>query len=211
MKALQLILLGASLGLTANAAPPGPPGPPPPKGPRPPKMERYLVVFNKADANQDGFLSLTEFAATQGPGTPLVEVRARFLPIDVAGAFETVYVLDPVTGEPVLDPLTGEPQIATDPVTGEPVKGAAIPDGLISLEEWTAFSTSKNKPQKSRLSRFELADLDGDGLLTPVEFGYLVSPRVKVANVLRNFDKKDKNDDGFLTEAELKDSTETAS
>ncbi len=155
----------------------------------PPKVSKTQLAFTKADANADGSLSIFEFAKTQGPGTPMVEVRSRFLAIDVSGAFEVV--IDPVTGVE-----------AVDPVTGLPVVGAAIPDGLVTLAEWEAYLALEDKP-KSTLTRFELADFDGDGQLTPVEFGYLVSPRVPYRNIIRGFDKLDTIiDDGLLSPEE---------
>ncbi|BCU77634.1 hypothetical protein [Luteolibacter sp. LG18] len=201
MKLHKLLTVSVALGVSAfsgiaQAAPKGP------KPPKPTKEQKQQAAFEKADANDDGFLDIFEFASTQGPGTPLVEVRARFLPIDTAGAFEPVYQTDPNTGEPVLDPNTGEPVIATDPNTGEPLKGDPIPDGLISLDEWNAYQALGKKTKDHTLSRFELADFDGDGVLSPEEFGYLVSPKVKFTNVLRGFEKKDLDDDGFLTEDE---------
>ena len=45
----------------------------------------------------------------------------------------------------------------------------------------------------------------GNGQLDPVEFGYLVSPMVKMANIILKFDETDINDDGFITEDELVD------
>lgn len=183
---LTLLSIGASLGVTAFAAA-ADAGPKPPKPPKAPKHHR---TFAQADVDGNGGLTVFEFATTRGPGTPLVEIRRRFLPIDVAGAFEEV--IDPVTGLP-----------AVDPVTGEPVLGAAIPDGLVSLEELDAWRALEERP-KSDLSRFDLADFDGDGQLSPEEFGYLVSPKVKFTNVMRKFDKRDDDDDGFISPAEFK-------
>ena len=152
------------------------------------KLPKHQVAFNLAD-DGDGFLTVFEFAKTQGPGTPLVEVRKRFLPIDTSGAFEVV-----------LDPETGDP--AVDPITGEPIVGASIPDGLVTLGEWDTYVAEKMK-NKSKLSRFDLADFSGDGLLDAIEFGYLVSPKVKMENIIRQFELVDADDDGFVTEDEL--------
>lgn len=152
----------------------------------------HHLSFELADADSSGGLTVFEFATTQGSGTPLVEIRRRFLPIDVSGAFEMV--LDPITGEPVLDP-----------VTGEPTPGASIPDGLISLEEWEAYRALEEKP-KSTLGRFDLADFDGDGQLSLVEFGYLVSPKVRLANVMRKFAKLDDDGSTFIDPSEFKKS-----
>lgn len=164
-----------------------------PKAAKNPKLPKHQLAFAKAD-DGDGFLTIFEFAKTQGRGTPLVEIRRRFLPIDSSGAFEVV--LDPVTGAP-----------AVDAITGAPIVGAPIGDGLVSLVEWDAYQAAKKK-EKSKLSRFELADFDGDGQLDPIEFGYLVSPMVKLANTMRKFEKLDTSDDGFLSEDEL-NSTES--
>ncbi len=169
-----LLTITASLGacVIASALPE------PVKGPKPPS---HHLTFAAADANGDGGLSLFEFAKTQGPGTPLVEIRSRFLAIDVSGAFEA----------------------GVDPVTNEPVQGDPIPDGLVSLEELEAYRALEDKP-KSTLSRFELADFDGDGFLTPVEFGYLVSPKVPLRNISRNFIRLDEDEDILLSPVEFR-------
>ena len=185
---LTLLSIGASLGVTAFAtAQDASKSPKPPKPPKPPKT--HQLSFAQADLDKNGGLTVFEFATTQGPGTPLVEIRRRFLPIDVAGAFTVV-----------LDPITNLP--AVDPVTGLPIQGDPIPDGLVSLAELQAYQALAEKP-KSDLSRFDLADFDGDGVLDPVEFGYLVSQKVKVANTLRKFAKLDLDDSGTLTLAEF--------
>ncbi len=185
MKNYTLILLsiGASLGVTAIASAESNS-----KGPKPPK--RHRLSFAEADADTSGGLTVFEFATTQGRGTPLVEIRRRFLPIDVSGAFAVV--IDHVTGLP-----------AVDAVTGLPVVGAATPDGVVSLTEWNAWRALEEKP-KSDLSRFDLADFDGDGQLSPVECGYLVSQKVKAGKTARKFNKLDTNDDGYISAAEFK-------
>jgi len=175
MKAYTLALLsiGASLGVSAIATADA--------GSKPSKPRKHHLTFAQADADTSGSLTVFEFASTRGPGTPLVEIRRRFLPIDVSGAFTSV----------------------VDPVTGEPVPGDPIPDGLVSLEEWNAYRLLDEKP-KSNLSRFNLADFDGDGLLSPVEFGYLVSPKVKLAKIMRKFNRLDADDDGFVSLLEFR-------
>ena len=177
-----LLTIGASLGVSAIACADS--------GSKPPKGPKHHLSFAQADADSSGSLTVFEFATTRGPGTPLVEIRRRFLPIDVSGAFEVV--IDPVTGLP-----------AVDPVTGEPVPGDPIPDGLVSLDEWNAYRALEEKP-KSDLGRFDLADFDGDGQLTPVEFSYLFSPKVKAGKATRKFNKLDDNDDGSITREEFK-------
>jgi hypothetical protein len=182
---LALLSIGASLSVSAIASAQA--GSKPPKPPKPPK---HHLTFAQADVDASGGLTVFEFATTQGSGTPLVEIRRRFLPIDVAGAFEEV-----------IDPLTGLP--AVDPITGDPVLGDPIPDGVVSLDEWNAWRALDEKP-KSDLGRFDLADFDGDGLLSPDEFSYLVSPKVKFGKTQRKFDKLDDDDDGFISRLEFK-------
>ena len=182
---LALLCIGASLGaISVASAQAGS------KPPKPPKSPKHHLTFAQADVDASGGLTVFEFATTQGAGTPLVEIRRRFLPADVAGAFAVV-----------IDPLTGLP--ALDPVTGEPVHGDPIPDGEISLDEWNAWSALEEKP-KSDLSRFDLADFDGDGQLSPVEFGYLISAKAKPGKKIRKFNKLDTNDDGYVSLLEFK-------
>lgn len=176
-----LLSIGAFLGVSAVASA---------KSSRAPKKPKYHLTFEQADVDGNGGLSVFEFATTKGPGTPLVEIRRRFLPIDVSGAFA-----------PVLDPVTGEPVI--DPVTGLPVQGEPIPDGLVTQEELSAYYALAVRP-KSTLGRFDLADFDGDGQLTAVELGYLVSPKVKASNIRRKFNKLDRNHDGFVSRTEFR-------
>jgi hypothetical protein len=161
-----LLSLAACVGMTSLAsAAEGPSF----KGPKHKKL-----TFAQADADADSHLSIFEFAKTQGKGTPMVEIRRRFLAIDVEGL-----------------PIVDSPE------------DTQAPDNLISLDEWNAYRALDEKP-KSDLPRFQLADFDNDGLLTPVEFGYLVSPSVKPAKILRKFNKADKDDDGFISPTEFK-------
>jgi hypothetical protein len=47
----------------------------------------------------------------------------------------------------------------------------------VSREEIAAYRALETKPV-STLTQFELADFDGDGMLSLTEFRYLVSPKV---------------------------------
>lgn len=167
MKTYTLVLLsiGASLGASTFAVADE-------AAPKPPKPRHHLT-FEQADVDGNGGLSVFEYASLLGPGTPLAQVRKRFLPIDVSGAFD--------------------------------IEENSIPDGLITKEELRAYRELEEKP-KSDLKRFDLADFDGDGLLSPLEFGYLVSPKVKDGKTLRKFNKLDKDDDGFISRREFKKS-----
>ncbi len=158
------------------------------------KPKTHHLTFAQADVDASGDLTIFEFATTRGPGTPFVEIRRRFLPIDVSGAFAEN-----------IDPNTGLP--AVDPITGELIPGDPKPDKVISQEEWDAYRALEEKP-KSDLSRFKLADFNDDGELSLEEFGYLVSPKVKSAKTLRKFEKRDVDDSGFISPLELKKSEE---
>lgn len=158
-----LITVAASLGACASTYAAE-------NAPKSPKTPKYHLTFEQADVDHNGGLTVFEFATTQGPGVPMVEIRRRFLGIDVSGALDTL--------------------------------GAPIPNGLITQGELITCEALEEKP-KSDLTRFELADFDGDGLLSPVEFGYLVSQRVPVKNILRQFNRLDINDNGFLSKEEF--------
>jgi hypothetical protein len=169
-----LLTLAASLGTSALVTAG-------PKDPKKPKLPKYNRTFEQADVNLDGSLDVFEFARTQGPGTPMVEVRKRFLAIDTSGAFEVVI----------------------DPVTGLETQGDPIPDDLVTKEEIKAYRALETKP-KSTLSKFQLADFNGDGMLDPVEFGYLVSPQVPLKKTMRQFNRIDLNDDLLLSKSEFR-------
>ncbi len=111
----------------------------------------------------------------------MVQVRKRFLAIDTSGAFEVI----------------------VDPDTLAETQGGLIPDGLVTKEEIAAYPALETKPV-STLTKFELADFDGDGLLSLTEFRYLVSPKVPLKNTSRQFLKLDNSDDDILTQAEFK-------
>ncbi len=168
---LALLTIATSLGVTALAS----------AAPKGPKLPKYDRTFGQADADADGKLSVYEFARTQGPGTPMVQVRKRFLAIDTSGAFEVII----------------------DPVTLVETQGDPIPDGFVTKEEIAAYRALETKPT-STLTKFQLADFDGDGVLTLTEFGYLVSPKVPLKNISRQFLRLDKSDDGLLSNTEFK-------
>lgn len=74
----------------------------------------------------------------------------------------------------------------------------------MSREEIAAYRALETKPV-STLTQFELADFDGDGMLSLTEFRYLVPPKVPLKNTSRQFLKLDKSDDDdLLTTAEFK-------
>ncbi|MEX1114418.1 MAG: hypothetical protein WEB53_04165 [Akkermansiaceae bacterium] len=111
----------------------------------------------------------------------MVEVRKRFLAIDVSGDFDVV-----------IDPET---QIET--------QGDPIPVGFVTQEEIKAYRALETKP-KSTLTKFELADFDGDGVLDPIEFRHLVSPKVPIKNTDRQFKRLDLDKSLLLTKSEFR-------
>lgn len=111
----------------------------------------------------------------------MVEVRKRFLAIDVSGAFDVVI----------------------DPDSGLETQGDPIPDGFVTGEEIKAYRALEMKP-KATLTKFELADFDGDGVLDPIEFRYLVSPKVPIKNTDRQFKRLDLDKSLLLTKSEFR-------
>lgn len=76
-------------------------------------------------------------------------------------------------------------------------------DDRVSAAEWATYKND-NLPDDSngRPRKFDLADLDGSGDLTPDEFAGAFPQGTKPAKVMKKFGKYDRNDDGLLTRDE---------
>jgi Ca2+-binding EF-hand superfamily protein len=76
-------------------------------------------------------------------------------------------------------------------------------DNLLSLTEFRASNGGKEGGKPSRSQKFELADLDDNGFLDPEEFARTVAQGKPWRKVLREFDRKDRNEDALLSPQEF--------
>jgi len=117
--------------------------------------------FDKADLNDDLYLTPVEFLALEPRGKAWVDVMFRFNRAD------------------------------TDD------------DNLLSLLEFRASNGARAGVLTSKSIKFTLADLDKDGYLDPEEYARTV-PQVRLWRmVIREFDRKDKDDDLLVSPREF--------
>jgi len=76
-------------------------------------------------------------------------------------------------------------------------------DEMLSRLEFQASRGGRVGGKPDALESFELADEDEDRVLDPAEFALTMNPRTAWRRVLRKFDRKDRNDDGLLSETEF--------
>jgi Ca2+-binding EF-hand superfamily protein len=72
-------------------------------------------------------------------------------------------------------------------------------NGTLSLVEFRASNGGKEGGKPSRSQQFALADLNEDGFLDPEEFARTIAQSKPWRKVLREFGRKDRNDDSQLT------------
>jgi hypothetical protein len=72
-------------------------------------------------------------------------------------------------------------------------------NGTLSLVEFRASNGGKEGGKPSRSQQFALADLNEDGYLDPEEFARTIAQSKPWRKVLREFGRKDRNDDSQLT------------
>ncbi|RYD54117.1 MAG: hypothetical protein EOP83_22495 [Verrucomicrobiaceae bacterium] len=72
-------------------------------------------------------------------------------------------------------------------------------DRSLSLVEFRASNGGKEGGKPSRSQKFALADLNEDGYLDPEEFARTIAQSKPWRKVLREFARKDRNDDSQLT------------
>jgi hypothetical protein len=75
---------------------------------------------------------------------------------------------------------------------------SASADGLITKQDLKNYRNLEEKPI-SKLTGFELADLNGDDKLSPVELSYMFSSRVPFRDVIVRLKRLDLNEDGFVS------------
>lgn len=76
-------------------------------------------------------------------------------------------------------------------------------DDLLSLVEFRASNGGKEGGKPSKSQTYALADLDDDGYLDPEEYARTVEQSKPWRKVLRDFDRKDRSDDGLLSPQEF--------
>lgn len=76
-------------------------------------------------------------------------------------------------------------------------------DSFVSLEEFRASRGGITGGKPTRTQLFILADANDDNLLDPTEHSATLPPGLAWPRVLKNFDKRDKSDDGNLTPREF--------
>lgn len=72
-------------------------------------------------------------------------------------------------------------------------------DNMLSLTEFRASNGGKEGGRPSKVQAFALADLDNDGFLNPEEFARTMAQSKPWRKVLRDFGRKDRDDDSLLS------------
>ena len=73
----------------------------------------------------------------------------------------------------------------------------------LSLVEFRASNGGKEGGKPSRSQKFDLADINVDGFLDPEEFARTIAQSKPWRKVLREFGRKDRNDDSLLSSQEF--------
>lgn len=76
-------------------------------------------------------------------------------------------------------------------------------NGVLNLTEFRASNGGKEGRKPSRGQAFRLADLDEDGFLDPEEFALTLPQSQPWRKVLREFGRKDRNNDSLLSPVEF--------
>jgi len=76
-------------------------------------------------------------------------------------------------------------------------------NGELSVTEFRASNGGKEGRKPNRVQAFALADLDDDGFLDASEFALTMAQSKPWRKVLRDFGRKDRNDDSLLSPQEF--------
>ena len=76
-------------------------------------------------------------------------------------------------------------------------------NGALSMTEFRASNGGKEGGKPSNAQKFDLADLDDDGFLDAEEFARTLAQSKPWRKVLRDFGRKDRNDDTLLSKQEF--------
>lgn len=212
--ALAASLIGASLTLTASA------------GGTPTLTEQ----FNTADADTSGFLTEAEFGSAYTPALGKGKLkksfrsadddRDRLVSLEEWLDFRRAEILKHPTKFPesafevsdadlsgAMDLFEFAPLVPGKKALIEKRKrflmADANDDDLVTLDEWLDYVESPQADTSGLpFRKFDLADLDEDGDLDPVEFTYVFPPAVKSEVVERKFTALDDDESLTLTREE---------
>lgn len=211
---LAASLIGAALTLTASA------------GGTPTLTDQ----FNTADADDSTFLTETEFGTAYTPALPKGKLKKAFRTADDDSdrlvslaewlAFRRAEILKHPTKFPesafevsdadlsgALDLFEFAPLIPGKKPLIEKrrrfLMADADDDDLVTLDEWLDYVESPQADTSGLpLRKFDLADLDEDGELDPIEFSYVFPPAVKPQVLEKKFSGFDDDESLLLTREE---------
>lgn len=148
--------------------------------------------FKRADTNPDSAVTLDEWLAYKSEIQEEKEDREK--DIEKFQAADTV--------EPDLDLLSYDEFTLTVPgkrplieVRKRFLRADTDADLHISLEEWLDMKNDDMRPPVKR-TKFDLADLSGDGYLDILEFATTFPRKTKLATIQRKFDRENTNEIG---------------
>jgi Ca2+-binding EF-hand superfamily protein len=147
--------------------------------------------FKAADRNLNGSVQLNEF---------LIFSKVLPVPSKAETAFEIADVN--VNGSLTFDEFTSieKERASIVSIRRNYLRADANGDTNVTLAEYISFRAGDY--DRTRLSIFFLADVDADDEVDLTEFAYAYARGTAEAKILVKFQKKDLNDDGFLTRSE---------
>lgn len=160
------------------------------------RASKILEKFDKADADNNDRVSLAEWTIYKDDGIPENENddTAKFNAADANRDGS-------LTLDEFATTLAGKKPLIE--IRARFLKADSDDNDLVSLDEWTAYKNDKLPDDSAgRPRKFDLADLDADGSLTPDEFAGVYPSKTKVGVVQKKFDKYDRDDSGTLTRDE---------
>ncbi len=188
----------------------------------------YTAIFNAADLDLSGNLSIPEFTSTLKAGTSPAAAWKKLLSADWNHnhTIELREFLVFVKAAPKPSKATIDFDLADGDSNGSItfdhydyymvaiketspslvsvrrnfLRADANGDTIVTREEYTAFGNGDY--DRTKVSLFTLADDGDDGFLSLIEFGYTYPRGFAESKIVVKFDKEDENDDGVLTRSE---------